>query len=129
MERHYTHQESAVNILLENSANGLGVPLAIRLYTISDSKVTDIIAEVPSNHVMSKLCGLAWAINRPVEEVVAHAFGFADRLSDFQASEVFRLWEVQQQLKGDDAKYYGKRIADLADEIDRKVRAAKKQGR
>ncbi len=101
----------------------------VKLYTISDSKVTDIISEVPSNHVMSKLCGLAWAINRPIEEVCAYAFGFADRLTDFQASEVFRLWEVQHQLKGEDVKYYAKRIADLADEIDRKVRAAKKQAR
>jgi hypothetical protein len=101
----------------------------VKAYTISDAKVGDILNEVPSNHVMSKLCGLAWAINRPIEEVAAHAFGFAGRLSDFQKSDAFRLWEVQQKLNGEEAKYYTKRIADLAAEIEHKVRLAKKQAR
>lgn len=101
----------------------------VKAYTISDAKVSDIINDVPSNHVMSKLCGLAWAIDRPIEEVVACAFGFANRLSDFQKSDCFKLWEVQQKLNGEDARYYGKRIADLTNEIGQKIRAAKKQAR
>lgn len=100
-----------------------------KLHTISDAKVSDILADAPSNHTMSKLKGLAWAIEKPVHEVVAHAFGFAEKVPDFQGSEVFRLWELQQQLKGEEAKYYAKRIQDLTDEIERKVRAAKRQGR
>lgn len=103
--------------------------LNVKAYTISDVKIADILADVPSNHTMSKLKGLAWAIEKPVHEVVSHAFGFAEKLPDFQGSEVFQLWELQQQLKGDEAKYYAKRIQDLTDEIDRKVRAAKRQGR
>ena len=101
--------------------------LDAKLYTISDAKIADIIADVPGNHIMSKLCGLAWAINRPIEEVTAHAFGFAGRLSEFQRSEEFKLWEVRQKLTGEDARYYAKRIADLTDEIDRKGRSKKQE--
>lgn len=96
-----------------------------RPYTISDAKIADIIADVPSNHTMSKLCGLAWAIGRPIEEVTAYAFGFAHRLSDFQKSDEFKLWEMRQKLGGEEAKYYSKRIADLTEEIDRKSRIKK----
>lgn len=101
----------------------------VKAYTISDAKVGDILNDVPSNHVMSKLCGLAWAINRPIEQVAAHAFGFAGRLTEFQKSDAFTLWEVLQKLNGDDAKYYAKRVADLTNEISQKVKLAKKQVR
>jgi hypothetical protein len=103
--------------------------LDVKAFTISDAKIADIIAGVPSNHTMNKLCGLAWAIDRPIEEVVAHAFGFANRRADFERSEAFKLWESQQRLSGEMAKYYAQRIADLKTEIDQKVRAARKQGR
>ena len=103
--------------------------LDLKAYTISDAKVADILGDVPSNHQMSKLCGLAWAINRPIEEVTAFAFGYANRLSEFQKSDAFKLWDSQQKLNGEEAKYYAKRVADLTHEIDQKVRAAKKASR
>lgn len=101
----------------------------VKAYTISDVKVADILADVPGNHMMSKLCGLSWAIGRPIEEVVAHAYGFAGRLSEFQMSEEFKLWEARQRLKGEDARYYSQRVQDLTNEIDRKARTTKKAAR
>lgn len=118
MKPHAVEQRSAA----EAKRRGLDV----KQYTISDAKVNDILGDVPGNHTMSKLCGLAWAIDRPIEEVAAHAFGFADRLSEFQNSDVFGLWEVLQKLNGEDAKYYAKRVVDLRGEIDNKLKIAKK---
>lgn len=103
--------------------------LDTKAYTISDATIANILADVPSNHMMSKLCGLAWAINRPIEHVVAHAFGFAHKLSEFQKSDAFRLWDSQQKLTGEEARYYAKRIADLKNEVDQKVRLTKKPPR
>lgn len=120
---------SAHQIELKSAAEAERRGVNVRAYTITDTKVAEILSDVPRNHTMTKLCGLSWAIDRPLEEVVAHAFGFAQRLSEFHKSEEFRLWEVRQKLKGDDARYYAQRIGDLTQEIERKARSTKKRDR
>lgn len=120
---------SAHQVELRSAAEAGRRGVDVKAYTITDTKVAEILGDVPRNHTMTKLCGLSWAIDRPIEEVAAHAFGFAGRLSEFQKSDTFRLYEVMQKLSGDESKYYKQRVADLTNEISQKVKLAKKQGR
>lgn len=96
---------------------------------ISDATIGNIISDTPPNLQMNKLLALSWVINQPIEVVAAKAFGFESRLSDFQRSDVAKIWELQQRLAGEIAGYYEKRIADLKREMDSAVAQAKKAKR
>lgn len=88
-----------------------------KAFTISDAMIGNIINDAQDNLQMSKLKALAWTLDRPLEEVVGMAFGFYERLSEFQRSEAFKLWSAQQSLSGDSADYYAQRISDLRHEM------------
>lgn len=88
-----------------------------KAFTISDAMIGNIINDAQDNLQMSKLKALAWTLELPLEEVVGVAFGFYERLSEFQRSEAFKLWSAQQELTGDSVEYYAQRISDLTHEM------------
>lgn len=95
-------------------------------YTISDQTIKNMMNDVPEgNYTMGKLIGLSWVLRRPIEEVVAHAFGFPARLEAYQQSESFKLWEMEQRVTGSNADYLARRIAALKNEIDQEISAKK----
>lgn len=88
-------------------------------YSVSNQTVTNMLNDIPDgNYTMGKLIGLSWVLHRPIEEVVAHAFGFAARLESYQQSEAFKLWEIEQRIPASDAEYFARRVAALKNEID-----------
>ena len=95
-------------------------------FTISDAMIGNIINGYQDNLQMSKLWALAWTLNKPIEEVVGMAFGFYNRLSEFQRTEAFKLWSIQQSLSGSYVDYYAQRISDLKREMEA---ASKRPGR
>ena len=63
------------------------------------------------------LIALAWGLGRPIEEVVAAAFGFASRAKINANGDLIKIAELQQHLVGDDKKFFTRQIRDLAEDM------------
>lgn len=86
--------------------------------SISDSTVNNILTDASADMRVSTIRALAIGIHRPVEEVVAKAFGYQVGEAELKKGLLANLVELYEGLSSDeDKKYYGRQIDTLIREM------------
>jgi hypothetical protein len=99
-------------------------------YKISDATVGNIVNEKHGSLGVKTLIALAWALDQPIEDVVAVAFQLEAREEQFSKSEFFRLWNLHQQITAeDDRSYFARQISSLVSEMETAIKNAPKKSR
>jgi transcriptional regulator with XRE-family HTH domain len=99
-------------------------------HKISDATISNIVNDKHGSVGMFTLMALAWAIGRPIEEVVTVAFQLEEREARLKKAEFFRLMDLLEQITVDeDRSYFTRQISNLARDMENAIENTPKKSR